>query len=444
MQRSLSLEEFAKLAGLDPDEVESYRKAGVLDVDGDRLFDEFDALRLRYLLIALDRGLTLDEFARSIRERQLPADGFVQLLWPTGADQWFSPEEVAERLGFSLEQLQTIRAATGLPGMALSEEDVKTFEGVKLMMDGGFSYEAILEGARVLGDSMRRFAETEMRLTHKYLHEPLLGEGTSEREVARQTQDVIESAVLPVIDPLMLAIHRQHLLRFVIEDALLHLEAAERSGPPGTIEAAMVFIDLTSFTSLTSVMGDEAAADVIDRFDRLVRPMVLDHGGTLVKQIGDAFMLAFGKAADAVVFSVAFANAALREENFPAIRIGINFGPVLFRVGDYVGNTVNIASRLSTSAAAGEIVMTEPVARAAERAEVPVEEVGVRLLRGVSDPLNLYRVIRPRESAPSRDPVCGMYVTSRNWRLAWEGRDFSFCSEKCLRKFLDDPGSYSV
>jgi class 3 adenylate cyclase len=337
-----------------------------------------------------------------------------------------------------------IRAATGLPGMALSEEDVRTFEGVKLMMEGGFPYEAMLEGARVLGDSMRRFAETEMRITHKYLHEPLLASRTSEREIARQTQDVLESAVLPVMDPLILAIHRQHLLRFVIEDALLHLEAAERGGPPGTIEAAMLFVDLTSFTSLTSAMGDEAAADVIDRFDRLVRPLVLDHGGTLVKQIGDAFMLAFREPADAVVFSVAFADAALREENFPAIRIGIHFGPVLFRVGDYVGNTVNTASRLSTSAAAGEIVMTEPVAKAAERAEVPVEEVGVRLLRGVSDPLNLYRVIRPRVTAPSRDPVCGMLVLTGTWRLAWEGREYTFCSEKCLRQFMENPGNYAA
>lgn len=442
MRRPVALEEFAKLIDLDPHEIERYREAGLLEVDGDGLYDEFDVLRLRFILISVDRGETLDQIADKCLAGTA-SNRFSDLLWPRGTQ--YTPEEAAERVGLTVEQLQTMRTAIGLPGTLLGDDDIKTFEGVRGMVEGGFPFEAMLEGARVLGDILRRFAETEIRLTHTYLHEPLLASGMGEREVARQTQDVIESAVLPVIDPLILQIHRQHLLRSVLEDELMHLESAERGGARGTIEAAILFVDLTSFTSLANVMGDEAAAEVVDRFDRLVRPMVLGHHGSLVKQIGDAFMLAFNDAADAAVFAVALADAAAREEQFPAIRIGIHAGPVLFRVGDYVGNTVNIASRVATSAMAGEIVMTEPVAEAAQKAEIPVEEVGLRLLRGVSDPITLYRAIRTRAAEKSRDPVCGMMVGEEAFaRLPRGGVEYSFCSEKCLRRFLESPAEYAI
>lgn len=290
---------------------------------------------------------------------------------------------------------------------------------------------------------MRRFAQTEIRLSHIYLHEPLLESGVPERDVARQAQDVIDNAIRPVIEPIILEIHKQHMLRAVLEDVVEHIESAERPGKPGTVEAAILFVDLSSFTSLTYQHGDEAAARVIDRFEGLVRSLVLDHRGSLVKQIGDEFMLAFKDTADALSFSLGLDQRITREEEFPTTRIGIDAGPVIFRAGDYVGHTVNTASRITSAAAPGEIVFTEPVARVAEKAEIPVEEVGMRLLRGVSEPLKLFRVIRTRVMQRRLDPVCGMAVADNTFcRLEWEGREYAFCSKECLDKFLQNPERY--
>ncbi len=47
-------------------------------------------------------------------------------------------------------------------------------------------------------------------------------------------------------------------------------------------------------------MGDTAAAQVLDRFTNLVRSAASRHAGTVVKQIGDAFMVIFPSAASAV------------------------------------------------------------------------------------------------------------------------------------------------
>ena len=67
---------------------------------------------------------------------------------------------------------------------------------------------------------------------------------------------------------------------------------------------------------------------------------------------------------------------------------------MLYRTGEYLGGAVNVAARVAAAAMAGQILMTERVARAASSEGIPVEAVGVRMMRGVDDPLALYRVTR--------------------------------------------------
>lgn len=93
-------------------------------------------------------------------------------------------------------------------------------------------------------------------------------------------------------------------------------------------------------------------------------------------------------------------------------------------------------------AMAGEILVTEPVAAAAEAAGIPVERLGVRLARGIQDPLAMARITRARPQA-ERDPVCGMTVDAdAPAQLVHEGRRFFFCSQDCLLTFLKDPDGY--
>jgi class 3 adenylate cyclase len=212
------------------------------------------------------------------------------------------------------------------------------------------------------------------------------------------------------------------------------------------MEATILFVDLASFTPLAQVHGDEVAAGVLDRFDALVRTIVLDHHGSLVKQIGDAFMLTFAAPADAVRFAIALDEAVAREENFPAIRAGAHAGPVLYRLGDYVGHTVNLASRIAALAEPNEILATEEVAGAATFEGIVVDEVGDRDIRGVVGSVRLFRITRTgvRATRRERDPVCGMLVTEPAGRLIVGGFEFVFCSQDCLRRFLADPDRYAA
>ena len=195
------------------------------------------------------------------------------------------------------------------------------------------------------------------------------------------------------MDPLIQHLHHQYLLEANIEDVFLHLTASDITADQlGSVETTIVFVDIASFTALTEAGGDDTAVQVLDRIDVTVRPLLVEHRGKVVKHVGDGFMLAFREPANAVRFAVATQAALARDPDLPAIRVGINTGPALYRTGDYLGGAVNVAARVVSSAMAGQIVLTEPVAKAASNTGIEVEELGVRVMRGVDDPLALYRV----------------------------------------------------
>jgi adenylate cyclase len=66
---------------------------------------------------------------------------------------------------------------------------------------------------------------------------------------------------------------------------------------------------------------------------------------TWVKQIRDAFILTFARPADAIEFGLTMDRLVDAEPQFPALHIGARQGSVLYRAGDYVGGTVNLAAR---------------------------------------------------------------------------------------------------
>jgi adenylate cyclase len=243
----------------------------------------------------------------------------------------------------------------------------------------------------------------------------------------------LQEAALPILDEIVERVFHEHFLQADIEDAYVHLVDTDTVGGRGSVDATIVFIDVESFTTLTETEGDQAAIDVMTRVDSLVRPLALEHDGKVVKHIGDALMLAFRRADDAVSFARGLHDATRGEPSLPGLRVGIHRGPAIYRAGDYIGTTVNLASRVTSTATAGQTVLTESVAeRLGDGA--PIEPLGVRMLRGSEKPAQLYR-LAPREER--RDPACGRTVAAPPAaRLRQRDEELWFCSEECLRRFL--------
>jgi adenylate cyclase len=429
MRTSMSLDEFAELVQLQPAELDEVVALGLLDPAGEGRFDDLDLVRLMAVRHYEALGYEPKRLAEEIETGELqPFLG--EYIYPR--DQPLTVDEAAERVGIDREQLNELLVALGWARREFLPEDLRMLEGFKAIADTGMPPEAALEGARVLGDTLRRLAETLVRLVHVHLHERLMENGLAEEEVTRRIHPLQEAA-LPILDRIVERVFHEHFLQADIEDAYVHLVDTEAVGGRGSVDATIVFIDVESFTKLTETEGDQAAIDVMTRVDSLVRPLTLEHDGKVVKHIGDALMLAFRRADDAVSFARGLHTAARREAALPGLRVGIHRGPAIYRAGDYIGTTVNLASRVTSTAAAGQTVLTESVAeKLGEGAQI--EPLGVRMLRGSEKPAQLYRLSAQEER---RDPACGRMVAAPPAaRLRQGEEELWFCSEECLRTFL--------
>jgi adenylate cyclase len=313
----------------------------------------------------------------------------------------------------------------------LDERDLQALETFKVMSAVGLPWEAVLEGARVYGDTLRRLAETEVRLVHVHIHERLEASGVPDEEISRQI-GALTDAVVPLLDGLVQWVHHQHLLQAEIEDAYLHLPT-DAARELGTVETTIVFLDLASFTELTQTKGDRAAMEILAKLEAGVRPVALDHDGKLVKQIGDGLMLAFRRPTGAAAFARAVVEGSRHDPEIPELHVGIHTGRAIYSSGDYIGSTVNTAARVTGASSAGEILMTEDVANQLD-ADEAAEPLGVRMLRGVESPVRLYRlVVRERQ----QDPVCGQLVVAPPAaRRSQDVQELWFCSRDCLRRFV--------
>lgn len=169
---------------------------------------------------------------------------------------------------------------------------------------------------------------------------------------------------------------------------------------PEACTGAVLFTDLVGFTEFNEAVGDVAALAVLDAQTELARAAIGQHRkGRIVKELGDGLMLWFETAADGLEAAEAFLDSidiARAEGAFPlAVRMGLHYGPAIPRGDDMIGQTVNIASRLSDIAAPGELLVSDVAIEAlAPAPPPPVCAIGPVTVKGVSMPIWIHCVER--------------------------------------------------
>jgi class 3 adenylate cyclase len=179
------------------------------------------------------------------------------------------------------------------------------------------------------------------------------------------------------------------------------------------LEATILFSDIRGFSALAERLPPRQVAEVVGRHLGAMVEVVTAHGGVLDKFAGDAVMAVFGAprpAADHARRALGCAaamqrrqlalNQAAEHADLPAFQIGVglNTGTVIAgTVGgpgrlDYtvLGDAVNIAQRLQSEAAGGEILAAAITVRQAGVAGA--EPVGRRRLKGRKELVDVYRV----------------------------------------------------
>lgn len=161
---------------------------------------------------------------------------------------------------------------------------------------------------------------------------------------------------------------------------------------------SVLFTDLVDSTELRVRLGEEAADDLRRVHDRLLSEAVEQHGGSVVKGLGDGIMATFESAAQAVAGAIAVQQAvdAHRRQVLDdriAVRVGVSIGDVATEGGDVFGVPVVEASRLCATAAGGEILAADVVrALARGRCSAVFEPMGELELKGLQDPVPACRV----------------------------------------------------
>ena len=168
---------------------------------------------------------------------------------------------------------------------------------------------------------------------------------------------------------------------------------------PGSDElGAIVFTDIVGFTEFTAVRGDADALALLDRQEQLVCA-ALPPGARVVKELGDGLLLWLPEIVAALTaclelldrFSqLAHADGALW------VRMGMHWGQPARRGDDLIGHAVNLAARIVDVAGPGELLVSADV-RHAVATSLPglqLEELGPVVMRGIPDPVGLYRASR--------------------------------------------------
>jgi adenylate cyclase len=210
------------------------------------------------------------------------------------------------------------------------------------------------------------------------------------------------------------------------------------------MEATFCFIDLEGFSALTEAHGDEAAADLVQRFALLVEASLEDRG-RLVKTIGDAALVTVADPDRAVGFVQRVSTAARAQVGFPVLRAGLHHGEAVERGGDVFGSAVNLAARVAAYARGGQVLATERVAHAARARGVQVADLGAVPLHNIPEPVRLFALALGESLAEEAvDPVCRMRVAraAAAGRLRWGDTDYWFCSLECVAHFVAKPAAY--
>lgn len=162
---------------------------------------------------------------------------------------------------------------------------------------------------------------------------------------------------------------------------------------------AALFTDLVGFTAYTDSVGDAAAVGLLDRQTEIVGSVLQrDSAGRLVKELGDGLMIWFDSADAGLAGAVELMHAiedARREGSFPlAVRMGLHHGEAIERGDDLVGQTINIAARVSALAGPGELLVSDDVMGACARAGdgLLASPIGPVSVKGVSAPVWLQRI----------------------------------------------------
>ena len=359
----------------------------------DGLNNESRGQRAALIPWLLDQGITVEEIRQSFAPMLLPAR---RALGDDGS--YVSARQISAEVGLDLEQLMRFQRAAGLPQVedpdapAFMRADGDTAVHVKRFLDLGIDPDQMLTVVRVLAEGLSRAAE-EMRTAAL---DAVLHPGVSELEIAQASQ-VLVSVAAPLIGPMIEDLLLLQLRHTVEAEAVDAGERAVGVPFPGARMVGAAFADLVGFTRLVEELPPADLERLANRLAGLAREVAVAPV-RFIKTIGDAVMFVSPDTAALLEVVLALVEAAAAEEALPRLRAGVAYGSAVSRAGDWFGSPVNLASRVTSAARPGAVLVAESA-----RTEIGDDDrfrwsfAGAKRLKNIADDVGVYRARRAAE-----------------------------------------------
>jgi adenylate cyclase len=206
--------------------------------------------------------------------------------------------------------------------------------------------------ARLVGESFARISEALVRLLEQRLDLQLHEQAAPDIELAVGLAARAAGSELGAIDELLTYAWKRHLAAAIRRAAL--------RGPDGSGEQRQCigFADIVGFTRLAAGLGPQELAAVLEGFQAAAYQAVVVRGSRVVKTVGDEIMFVTDTPERCVAVAEELAKGFPYGHVQIDLHVGMAWGPVLCRDGDYYGPTVNLASRLCDAAPPGGILLS--------------------------------------------------------------------------------------
>ena len=310
-----------------------------------------------------------------------------------GGPRQYTRLEVAEAAGVSLKRARRIWQALGFADVdddatVFTDGDVealRTWDA--LMATRKIPAEDEVPHVRAIGQTMSRLADWQVREMMARIAET----AGSDEEARAAGAAEMTGAVLPVVERLMAYSWRRHLA------AATGRILAAPSDELATATLVVGFADIVGYTSTVRHSDIDELAALLESFEENAAEAVVTNHSRVVKSLGDEVLFAADTAREAAAIAARLTDSTRAASGLPELRVGMALGRVLTRFGDVYGPAVNLASRLTSLARPGTVLVDRELAEALRddddyvlRPRRPVTVRGYRHLRSWS--------LRPRKS----------------------------------------------
>lgn len=238
--------------------------------------------------------------------------------------------------------------AVGEGRRAFTQADVEAVELTQRLIDlAVLDADTVHSFTRAIGRTYSRMADWQTRLLVSALAESGSGDGVPLELIAE---------LMPMVEKVQQYVWRRHLVGAA--GRLLLRDVADADSTP----TATGFVDIVGYTTRSGRMTPRQLENMVDSFEQATTGLITDHGGQVVKTIGDEVLFTVDEPVHAGLLALELTELHERAEAFPEVRVGVAYGTVLSRFGDVFGQTVNLASRLTSIARPGAAVIDRTLA----------------------------------------------------------------------------------